>query len=625
VFSLAFEIDIRKFASPEEREKSLNLKQAINSACVTGFSRGVSNRIATNSAQSPIDPMANTLEFVLRYSFRLDGKKFDFERYPYLAEIYRDNHPFITLMQAAQTGKTGFLLSTLVRWGCLHWGESFAMYFPGWDLTKAFSSVRFKPFVLSQPFIAPYLGKETSQTRTGEDSKMIRTLGRSKFFFFTITGKASTESFPIKGLLFDELRGMDKEDVQKAEQRTSSYDDFYKFRASTARYPEQDIDAAFQDGDQRYYHTDCKCSDGVILAKNWPECFGESNGSTPSLSEKSFPNGFWLCPKCGEILRDPQVGNWRLHNPGAESHSYQVPKIISPAYAINPKRLWAEYTEPGVSIGEFYNSGLGLAYVDEDARILNEDNLIACVNPNLRWEKKGSGCAIGVDVQRGYLVAVVKRKVSGDKFRTIHVDVLYEQGGKDCWEQLDDLMVRFDSVCVIDDAPEYDSAFKFAERFRGRVWLAHYIDSDKTGFMISWGDKPHTDEGQKKVDRSAQLKFTVSICRFKFMEYTLGRWKDRMNECADPDALIKMLPKKKNSVILTPYMRSGEMSPVEICRKVYWKNLTNMIKRQDYIGDKKESKTRMVFEAVGDDHFAHADLYCNAALLRVRNKGRIFI
>jgi Phage terminase large subunit (GpA) len=596
--------------------------------------------------RAPIAACSSDYEFIKRYGLTMEGGlAFDFEKYKHMIEVYEDDHPDQVLMAGAQTSKSVRLMVRLLRAGVQHWGSMFGYYFPDMHLPKAFSTTRFTPFIRSSPELGKWLGRN-AQEEKGNNNVLTRIFGASTFFFLSVGGKSMTEGLPMKGVFFDEVRKMAYGDVQRAEERTSAQTGAINFKVSTARYPNSDIHAAFMKGDQRYFHTNCSCPEGVVLSLTFPNCVADLSRATPEFRRKvehAFRGGPWLgmtpqdlqkygeacyvCPKCGDIISDPRHGWWEPHAPGKWIHSYQFPQMLTPTFSAS--RVWQKYDRPDekYDIQELWNSMLGLPYIDAANQFCLPEHLQICVNSEARWTMKMTdkwrrenvkNTAMGIDAMGGFNIVVIKQMAPNGKYRTIHVEVCH---GEDPWKRCAALMQLFDvQICVADCNPHWNEAHRFAKVFEGRVWLSVYHDGGPGAEMVSWKDRKKSPAGQIYAGEDVKFKYMVLISRYKGLQWSLKRWARRQNEVPDPKGLIQRLPVQAGKVVLTAGLRVGGFEPVPICEQVYFHHMTCVVARKDFSNPENERQNifRMVAEHVGlDPHFAHANLYADVALARI--------
>jgi len=583
---------------------------------------------------------------ILKHGFHNEKRQpFTWEDHAYQVEPFSDTHPDIVFQWAAQTGKSAYLLALLTWLSLRFWSSSFAIYYPDFFLPLTFSENRFKPFIESNSTLMPFLGSKEGEKKDSDNSKKIKTIGPSKLFFLSIQATTATEGLALKAVLFDEVRKMSASDIQRAEERTSHEENPFNIKASTPLFPKADINSYFLESDERYFHSACRCLDGVVLSDVFPDCLGDLRKATPQLKGKvihaytqagidflsqaqgfdeknpvRYPLAFYHCPRCGEIIPRPgRNGKWIAKKTSAWIHGYQVSQILSPTCSAG-RMLHAWETSKDRQ--EFYNSKLGMPYVDQTAKIVTLTHLEASENNDLSWKTSGQNTAMGVDGMDGYNCGIIKERSPDGKIRIISLFVII---GDDPWAGLDYYMRQFDvSIAVVDYAPNFNDAKRFAKRFSGRVWIANYTDSE-SGDMIVWHDKTKETETERKTLEDGKFKYRVSIERTKGLEWSLGLWRDREKETPTRHGPMTQLPKRKDQVVFSPSMRDGVMEPIELCREVLWDHLQRLIKIKKPVGGEeraeKEGRYRYAFEQVGlDPHFAHCDLYSDVALQRVSKK-----
>lgn len=270
-------------------------------------------------------------------------------------------------------------------------------------------------------------------------------------------------------------------------------------------------------------------------------------------------NGKWayVCD-CGKELKDRNSGKWVAKHPDREIHGYYIPQTIAPW--ITADDLMAKYTKAkdDGKLKNFYNFALGLAYSAGNS-ILNRDIFLRQIRD---YDMPGAdeGCVMGVD--QGDLLHVEVRKQLDGVSRVVHLEVC------DSFERLDQLMHTFGiRACVIDGLPNKHSAKQFRDRHFGKVFLAFYNERDNA----------------KEFEASAKEPYSLILDRTETLDSSANVWING----------IATLPKK--SVIVERFME-------QMC---------NMQRAE--IEDKHGQK-KYAWQKTGEDHFRHADNYCNVAL-----------
>lgn len=601
--------------------------------------------------KAPIDATPNDYEFIERYRPTLDNGSFDWNRYEHLMELYEDEARFLVLMCGAQTGKTARLMTHLVRRMVLFWGAMFGYYLPDYKLAEPFSQRRLGPFIRSIRELAPHLGTATTLQK-GADATFVKTLGPSSVLFLSTRGGTATEGLPLKGIYLDEVRQMTDGQIELAMERYSAQTDPFDVKVSTAGYPDTDIDRFFQASDQRFYHSDSG-PDGYVLSLNWPDCILDLRNATPAMKRKvehafhrdrvplyglsdaergMYPAACFYDHKRGEVITDPRRGGWwEPRYPGRRAHGYNMPQLLSNTFSAG-KIL--DKHENSRDHAEFVRSVLGRAFIDESMRPVKDEHLLASIDLSEHWhmtmtprwrKENSSNVCMGVDAQAGYLIVVVKKRAPSGRWVTIHVEVAYEGSpgkvGTDPWKRLGRLMGELDvRACVIDWAPHWNEALRFAKHFRGRVWLASYGGDNDDGDMIVWRD---LEQKKSKRGEDGRFKHTVRIHRTKGLRWSLGRWGKRQNAVPDPGRLVQTLPHQGETPELSSGLRVGRWQSTPVCRTLYFPHQRGIVFRDLFEDAKKHAdkqrqmKQREVAERVGPDpHFAHANLYADVAMDR---------
>lgn len=557
----------------------------------------------------------NLYDFVekIRPTLRVDNEPFTWTGHEYLIAPYKsmavtgDRNPEglrVVLETGAQIGKTtmGFLF--LIWVALKFYGKYFGYFLPDQAMAMIFSDVRFKPTVRSIPEIRPLWGEDPTAEdgdKKKTDQKRVRSIGPSQIFFSYMQGKTSTESIPMLGIIFDEVRRMLEGDIERAEERLSHSPYPINFKYSTAGYPDANIDKYFKQSNQHKFHSNCGCKDGVVLADVFPDCIGDRNG-------KEF---FYICPTCKTIITNPRDGRWIPHNPSSDIIGYHIPQTLSCRQ--DAGKILKAFQDAS-DLQEFYNSKLGVPYLSPEAQIVNTEILRATVNTDLKWLNKGVNFAMGIDQMGGFNVITIrywgpKCDLGINKSRLAHLEIVYAD---DPWERADELMRQYDvSVCVADSLPNINEARRFAQRWPGRVWLADYsYESKGDQDICEWGDRPKQTNSEKKSSDEIKNKYTVRIARFQGLEWNLMKYVHRLKEQPHERGIVAEV--KDNA---------GRKQIQFLCEQVFWIHLQKLARRKVMV-DEAQGKFKMIFENIGiDPHFAHADLYCELALSRVKPEG----
>lgn len=592
-----------------------------------------------------IDPGPTCYDFEMRWRPRLEGRVADFDAYSHHVEVYQDMASDLAIMAGAQGGKTRRLMAAGAH-GALSlqsMGNSTAYFYPD-DTTRTDNSRRFEEYIKSIPRVRPLVGAG-SDGIGGLDGIERRSVGAAPVYFRLIGGRSSTESIPVFRLIFDELRRMRPSLVQLATERTSGQVDPTIIKASTAGAPNSDIHAAFQAGDQRFFHSDCRCPDGVSLSEVFPDCVVDLQGATPELrrhvahasmlagvpycgvddaTRARYGEGVLMCPRCGSYLLRPRDGWWQPRNPGSVVRSYQFSQMLSPIMS-GPRLAQKVHRPPAgyVDMGTLVRDVAGMPYLGTDDLGVTREVLVGMVRSELVWAANMGeewrrqwmvNCAMGIDHMKGYNCVWIKQMAPNGKARTVHAEVV---AGDNPWVRCGQLMEEYDvACCCIEEGPNYNEALRFADVFKGRVYLVHY--GSAAGDLARW-----TKPGSRLRGEELQSqRFVVTVNQDRALEWSMGRMRARLNEFPPPRGLVQKLKKKEGRVVFSPLLRDGSWDPAYMLEEVLWPHL-EAVSFQKRFRDGADDMTigaryDREYVPIGfDPHFALAGMFADLALMQI--------
>jgi hypothetical protein len=542
--------------------------------------------------------------------FVADREPFSLETWRYLRPIYSavpmdPTGLDMVIMKAAQGGASILaLLWTL--WLALRGRCQIGYYLPTGAMALFFSMNRFVPLVRVNPEVYRLMGDPDSpRTRNvvDEGSASVRRLQDSLVYFTHLGGKITTEALPLDALVFDEVQEMSLGAIEKAEERLSASPLRAILRLSTANFAGGDIDYFFQASDQREFHTRCRCPEGVVLSRAWdaergPLCIDRGNGSTPGVPAEWF----FVCPRCGTIIIDPQDGRFIPHNPGANRIGYQFSQLLSPR--MTPSALVRKW-EARVDPKTFYNRVLGLPYTDPASQPVSIADLRAAQRSDLRWGPLPAGSQepvfMGVD-QMGHDNRVVIKARCNGRMRLLWVEVI--QDG-DPFRRCAQLMRDFGvSVCAVEANPNFNEAHRFAHEFPGKVFVVSY--KELSDDLVNWGDRVTDKVSVRHTTDDARSPYTATVDQFRMMAWSLGKWNAR--EVDTPDA---------RTHIQTLRLRGGAQT-VAVCQGLLWEDLLHVaLVTEPLEGREDERRYRRAVKKIGrDPHLAFANMLADVAYIR---------
>jgi hypothetical protein len=532
----------------------------------------------------------------------VDNNPIEFEKHRYLLPIYADQSDEVVMAKAAQLGATVWMMLRVLWWLHAHQGRKAGMYMPNKELVDNTSADRLTPLMQSVPPI-----REIADLN---DKLGLRKVGKSSFYLLHLGGKSAKDSVPLDYVSFDEIRLCSDKDIDQTLERIAHSP--YKMRlfASTLGLPGSNIDIRFQLGSQHVWVAKCGCAEGCDLPSVFPDCVVADDPRRPE-------EVYLRCPKCKYEIKDPQNGRYVPRNPGASYNSYRVSQLTSKF--ITPKEIW-DFWKRTTNKAEFYNSKLGLPYVDAENVGVTMEQLEAACKQDLPWAEPNNvpnKTAMGVDQGAGYCYVTIGDLYEGKK-RIRHVEVIEQHNPRyrgpegailSPFNRLAELMVEFNvGLAVVDSMPSINDALQFARQFPGRVFLAYYSKESKE--MVQWNDKKRYKETVRKAGPLLKFKWSVILGRFASFDYMFGEIKGGSYTFPDPDRLKQMSFDEK----------TGILTPIEPARRLF-SHLTRLVKNFNVVNEETgEGKWRWIYTG-SDPHFAHSLNYCNIALERLKRNA----
>lgn len=391
----------------------------------------------------------------------LDGRPFTYERHEYLIEPYRDAHPHVVEMKAAQLGlTTKAMLKAL--YGARYGGYKGILYlFPSKSDVTDFSKGRIDPLIDQNP---ETLGRWIQDT----DSANIKGIWNAFLYLRGMKSRIGLKSIPIDYIVFDELDEAPQNAIDMAMERMGHSEFKEVLKLSNPTLPDYGIDKAFQQTDQRYWLLKCdKCGGHTCLEDTFPDCLAEINGKA-----------IRLCQDCRDRELNPSIGEWVAKRPAiTDKRGYHYSQLFS--HYVTPADILHQFRTTH-NLADFYNLKIGSPYVEAENRLSVQEVLSLCGSKGISSDDPGP-CFMGVD-QGKDLHIVVGKKDPENSGHLVHLGIYRD------WEELDRLMNNFAIIrCVVDALPETRNARAFAVRYKGKVFLNYYSEHQKGHY--SWNEK----------------------------------------------------------------------------------------------------------------------------------------
>lgn len=514
----------------------------------------------------------------------------------------------VVLMKCAQVGFTVMEMLAAIYMALKFEPCKIGMYLPDMKLAAAKSSERFLPVVRTVPEAYARLraDDEASGKKGNEGNVMIRTMGASRFHFLWTSGRATTESFPMDILSFDEVQEMSIDDMEKTQERLSASKIKYILMGSTANWPDSDIHFWYKKGTQYQFHTKCpSCGDSHVLDEYFPECIAYNAGQIDGAPLHEY---IYVCRSCGGWIEDTQQGEWIAKEPGARIVSVHFPQFLSPTISA---REIIEAFHGASSMKNFYNRKLGKPYLDPSQVPVNLEMLNECAQDGIAagvtWKKAARHTFMGIDQMGAFNVAIIKERLPDGRQAVIHVEEIRDN---DPFARCDELMELYGvDVCCVETLPNYNDAKRFANRHLGKVFLAGYGNMEDE--MLIWGDS-RLNSSERKTDEEERDRYTVRLDQYKCMQTSMARFARRTCVFPDPAALTQ-------EIIL-----KGKKESVALLKDVVFFHFTRTALVAEKDEEEKKFKRRVVKVGI-DPHFSYANMLCDVAWARAHGTATFLL
>lgn len=427
--------------------------------------------------------------------------KWTFKYHPWLREPHDTEASVNAVMKAAQMGFTEWALNKtfynidIASVDCLY-------ILPSDGDASDFSAGRFDPALEASPYLRSLFSnvRNVGHKRAGSNNLYIRgSRSRSKL-----------KSIPTGFIVFDEVDEMVQVNIPLALERASGQIMTQVLYISTPTVEKDDfgIYGIYNRTTQEHFFFRCPhCNKLIELTLDNLKITGD-NRYDPKLK-----NSYYFCGECEHKLAHKNkpdylnTGRYVSQFGDRDDRGFTVNQLYSCAKAGSPEEIALAVLnaeEDPAKEQELYNSKLALPHTVSGARI-QDAQIDKCIrNYKLgQMAKKGSYVHMGIDVGKT-IYYEIDESIQTGKYE--YLTRLLTCGTVLHFEELDDLVRQFGvQFTIVDRHPETRSAFKFAQRFWGRVLLCVY-GRGITGRQLS---SHNDDEKMITVDRTSWLDLAL--------------------------------------------------------------------------------------------------------------------
>lgn len=479
---------------------------------------------------------------------------------PALADIARDDHPFVAIQKSAQVGVSELLINRALHAADVGWGDrgNVIIFSPTQTQMDDVAQARIDPALQDNPYMRSRLQPEPP-TRKGADNKRLKHFGPGYIYLRGADSRRQIASVPADLVILDEFDLMGEGVLDLARKRLSSSRRGRLIVASTPSIPEAGVNGLMLQSDQRRYLLPCHGC-GLEQDLRWPENVDMEQARVV------------VCRACREPMDVLANGRWVAQAPGNERiHGYFLNRLYSPWAKISEMIEASQATTP-YAVQQFQNSDLGETFMPPGGGI-SADVIDRCRRTYSLNDYAGQPCDMGIDVGIRCHVVIRQHQTDEQRTRVLPLAPRLWFVGDVGFDELDPLVRRFNVERVVIDAlPDIHSASAFALRHKQRAWLAQY-DRHEPGHEAARG-------------RSGEPN-RYHINRTQALDEMFERFKDEAVE----------LPSEARTL-------GGQMKDH---LGAYYQQL--LVPKRTLEPDGNGNWQARWVDAGRDDHYAHAELY----------------
>ena len=266
-------------------------------------------------------------------------RRYTYHEHEWQIQPANDPAPSVVIRKATQIGASEFSLRLALAIVAKFSGISAIYTLPTIRFAQKFAMTRVDPVIAASKKLQRLLSKEV-------DSNEVKQIGDSFLYFGGCNSTKSAISVPARALFIDELAFSDPAVVSTFASRLGHTPELQRIirKFSSPLYPNFDISAEFQAGDQKsyfVYHTHCGqwVDTDILVLLTLPGFDRPITELAPADLDRpdiDIDKAFFRCPHCGhpitqQNLCEPSYRAWVPKYPGREVSSYDAGPLVLPS------------------------------------------------------------------------------------------------------------------------------------------------------------------------------------------------------------------------------------------------------------------------------------------------------
>lgn len=431
------------------------------------------------------------------------GEPLDFERWPFLEALYRDNTRDIAIMTGTQSGKTEFLI--LRKFALCAHGAAVFYVLPKDELKNVFVTNR-----VDRPLRLPAY-RQLFMAAAGADNKGLKALGRGTCRYVGSGSLSAFKEYPADAVIVDELDECDSVFLEYANDRLGASDLKHTVLSGNPTVAGAGIARwVCDESDWKEWFVPCDSCELWQHITWYDHVVRERRDGRGALLTVERRDEAWdgdperdllpICSRCGSPVNRLGRGEWRARFPGRPVSGWQLGKLPTPTNRLSDLyRRYERLRRSLTGLQAFTNSDLGLPFEHGEA-MLTAELLDRCVEPEYELpsgQTEYGPCTMGVDV--GAFLDVRVSDYPPGRRRLVFAGKLSSD------DELFALIARYRvTTMVVDALPEVKRVRDWVNRLwhAVSVWRCEFAGAEGTYLRDT-----HVDEEERllRVDRTALL------------------------------------------------------------------------------------------------------------------------
>lgn len=417
------------------------------------------------------------------------GNPLEFNNRYYLIDVYRDQHPNIIFIKAAQMGLSERLLAEAI-WIPDQLSKNVLYTFPTQSHLQDFVQARLDPVLNNSDY---FISRIENVDGVKDIQKIgLKRIGKGFLYLRGSQNEKQIITIDADAVILDERDRFIQQNVPFIDKRTLASTLKWRREASTPTIPGMGIHESYLTSDQRVWEIECKeCNKWQDL--DW---FQNVNFETKEA----------ICRYCKKNINRLADGRWRATK-DSPVHGYKISGML------NPSRTIAELVESydkaktaGFSdLQQFFNQVLGEPY-EIAGQSLSVSEIDECKRNYYFPVQEASNCYAGVDIGVQKHHVVILQKLSQDSMRLVWAGTVSDFFGP--VDSIESVLRRYDiKLLVVDKRPETSKVKDLIGMFPKEVYAAEYSNSKFSVQDYSrWDDVKH----EVMLDRTISIDYLIS-------------------------------------------------------------------------------------------------------------------